>query len=297
MNILIVDDDRGTLEWYEKNLSRRLAKAAVLQGVRELGAVSVRGANTVALAIQELRDHIYDILVIDLKLPTDSAVEFAGLDIITQSLRLDPCRPVIVLTGYGSVPLVKQTFQQGVFDFIEKSLQSADQLTESILRAIRRRNDGLADHVESIERLCYCFHLVARQLLRRHSNRKTIIVEDEYDVQDLLHAILLSRFKDVRPEEWAPSYAGGAPRMDFLLKPERVVIETKMARKHLNDRKLGEELVVDIARYKAHPDCGALICFVYDPKGVVRNPAGIENDLSGNHTGLPVRVIIAPKGM
>ena len=58
------------------------------------------------------------------------------------------------------------------------------------------------------------FHKVARQLRTRHSNRVTIEVNDEYDVQDLLHAVLLLFFDDVRKEEWTPSYAGGASRQD-----------------------------------------------------------------------------------
>lgn len=62
------------------------------------------------------------------------------------------------------------------------------------------------------------FFKVARQLRNRHDNRDTINISDEYDVQDLLHALLLIFFDDVRPEEWTPTYAGGALRMDFLLR-------------------------------------------------------------------------------
>lgn len=45
-----------------------------------------------------------------------------------------------------------------------------------------------------------------------------LFLEDEYDVQDLPHALLLLYFDDVRAEEWTPSYAGKSARMDFLLK-------------------------------------------------------------------------------
>ena len=59
---------------------------------------------------------------------------------------------------------------------------------------------------------------------------------------------------------------------------------------------LGEQLIVDIERYKSHPDCRTLICFVYDPAGIIKNPRGIENDLNGRHAELEVKVIIVPKG-
>ena len=44
----------------------------------------------------------------------------------------------------------------------------------------------------------------------RHGGRNTLDVRDEYDVQDLLHALLKMFFKDVRSEEWTPSYAGAS---------------------------------------------------------------------------------------
>jgi len=159
---------------------------------------------------------------------------------------------------------------------------------------------ALHEHIRQmlmLERLCSRFHLVARQLRSRHSNRDTLHVEDEYDVQDLLHALLTLEHDDIRPEEWTPSYAGGSSRMDFLLKLEQIVIEAKKTRSGLGARELGEQLIVDIQKYKQHPDCRTLVCFVYDPEGRIANPRGIENDLSGDKDGLTVRVIIATKGL
>ncbi len=130
----------------------------------------------------------------------------------------------------------------------------------------------------------------------RHSNRQTLEVEDEYDVQDLIHGLLRLDFDDIRDEEWTPSYAGGASRVDFLLKNEFVVVEVKRARKGLADKELGKQLIIDIARYQAHPDCRTLVCFVYDPEGRIANPAGLERDLSTLTDRIEVRVIVAPRG-
>jgi hypothetical protein len=102
-------------------------------------------------------------------------------------------------------------------------------------------------------------------------------------------------FDDIRAEEWTPSYAGGASRMDFLLKNEKVVIECKKTRNGLDARKLGDELTIDIARYQAHPNCLLLICFVYDPDGRIQNPVGIENDLARESDEFAVKVIVSPK--
>ena len=77
------------------------------------------------------------------------------------------------------------------------------------------------DTDEVLERIFQKFHRVARQLRNRHNGRPTLDVNDEYDVQDLLHALLKMYFDDVRPEEWTPSYAGKSARMDFLLKTKK----------------------------------------------------------------------------
>lgn len=139
------------------------------------------------------------------------------------------------------------------------------------------------------------FHTCARQLKRRHSNRPTLEIGDEYDVQDLLNALLRLHFKDVRPEEWTPSYAGGNNRMDFLLKDEEIAIEVKMTRDGLKDKEVGDQLLIDIAKYQAHPNCKSLYCFVYDPGGYIRNPRGLEKDLLSATTGnIDVKVYIRP---
>jgi hypothetical protein len=83
--------------------------------------------------------------------------------------------------------------------------------------------------------------------------------------------------------------------VDFYLKNESVLSETKMTRDNLTDRKLGEELIIDIAHYRQRPDCKALVCLVYDPEHRLKNPQGLENDLSKRHDQLDVRVLIRPK--
>ncbi|GMV42257.1 MAG: hypothetical protein AMXMBFR64_39730 [Myxococcales bacterium] len=140
------------------------------------------------------------------------------------------------------------------------------------------------------------FHVAVQQLRHRHGGRDPFHVTDEYDVQDLLHAILKFHFDDVRPEEWTPSYGGRSSRMDFLLKPERVVVEVKMTRKNLGQKEVTQELAIDKEHYRAHPDCGALVCFVYDPENRCTNPAALETDLSRADDEFKVLVVVAPVG-
>jgi hypothetical protein len=146
-----------------------------------------------------------------------------------------------------------------------------------------------------VRAICDRFTIVANSLTVRHDGRATLSITDEYDVQDLLGALLKLHFTDVRPEEWTPSYGGNASRMDFLLKPEQVVVEAKMARKGLGQKELVTQLAEDILRYQSHQDCKTLMCFVYDPTAKCSNPTALENDLTKKHGGLQVIVIVQPK--
>ena len=110
-----------------------------------------------------------------------------------------------------------------------------------------------ADPMGIVVALCRRFQLFVDRLQSRQRSRQSLAVADEYDVQDLLHAILKLHFDDVRPEEWTPSYAGNASRMDFLLPRERMIIEAKMTRQSPRPEKVANELIVDVARYAKFP--------------------------------------------
>jgi hypothetical protein len=174
---------------------------------------------------------------------------------------------------------------------------SSNSLLDSEVSLNWQLRSSSRDAVALVVQICRHFHQCALQLRSRHSNRPTLSITDEYDVQDLLHSLLKLHFDDVRPEEWTPSYAGSSSRMDFLLKRERVVVETKMTRKNLGQKDVANELTEDIARYRKHPDCSALVCFVYDPSHTCANAAAIETDVPQSSPGFPVTVVVGPQGL
>jgi len=145
-----------------------------------------------------------------------------------------------------------------------------------------------------VTEICRRFPAAARRLTHRHADRTGLAINDEYDVQDLLHALLAAYFDDVRPEEPTGSRAGASSRMDFLLKKPQIVVEAKMTRRGLDQRKVAEELIIDRERYRAHPDCKTLLCFVYDPEHRCTNPSGLETDLTDCGATLPTVTIVAP---
>ena len=182
------------------------------------------------------------------------------------------------------------------------SIEEFDKLVHRLLRQVEIKlqiGEDVPGDFEKLKdnllNLFEKFHLVARHFRNRHNRRETLTIKDEYDVQDLVHALLRLSFDDVRAEEYVPSYAGSASRVDFLLKKERTLIEIKKTRSNLRDKELGDQLILDIAKYKLHPDCDRLVCFVYDPEGLIDNPRGLELDLEKNSSeNLLVEVYIKP---
>lgn len=118
-------------------------------------------------------------------------------------------------------------------------------------------------------------------LQHRRKGSRNLSFTSEYDIQDLLHALLRPWVADVRPEEFTPSYAGSSTRMDFLLPEHSLVIETKLVRDKTHATKIGDELIIDIDHYRTHPNCSKLWCIVYDPNHYIQNVGGLVRDLAG----------------
>lgn len=184
-----------------------------------------------------------------------------------------------------------------VFEIIEERKEEDRLLSEySSLTKDVSRTLYMPDPVDELADLLSRFHVFAKQIGIRHGPRKSITFNDEYDVQDALHALLRLHYLDVRDEEYTPSYAGKSSRIDFLVNDEKIGIEVKMARENLADKEIGDQLLIDIGRYQEHEKCKALICFVYDPKGLLSRPHGLIVDLEkrSQGSGMKVKVVVSP---
>ncbi len=109
------------------------------------------------------------------------------------------------------------------------------------------------------------FHIVAKHLEERYNNRKTIKINDEYDTQDLLNALLKLEFDIVKKEEYNPSFANKNSRIDFFLRLENVGIEVKKVRDKAHVKSLDKEIIEDKAKYSNNKEINELYFFIYDP--------------------------------
>ena len=168
--------------------------------------------------------------------------------------------------------------------------QTPSPTTPGHSQLLGRHRDGSPVHHEESLPTISC-RSTPTTLARRY--RSTVNVEDECDVQDLMHALLRQHFDDIGTDEWTPSYSTGAPRTTYLLDHDQaIVVETRTG---LSRKDLADQVRADIERYRNRGRCAHLLCFIYDPEGRIGNPRGLESELCTTSEHFAVDVVVAPK--
>jgi len=126
------------------------------------------------------------------------------------------------------------------------------------------------------------FHRAAKHLEKRYNNRKTLIINDEYDTQDFLRGLLSIEFDSIQDEEYGPRFAGKRPRIDFFLRLENFGIEVKKVRDKDHAKNLNKEIIIDKEYYSNNPNITELYFFIYDPDYLLLNREDFIEDLEKN---------------
>jgi hypothetical protein len=155
----------------------------------------------------------------------------------------------------------------------------------------RRRGVPPPNALTTLDGLLRRLPRAVRQLRVRHADRPAFRVEDEYDLGDLLRALLPLYFDDVRPEGRTPSYAPDT-RTDFVLAPQETAVTVKCVRGSGCEPALAEQLREDVAYYERRGGVRRLACLVYDPEQRVVEPARFEA-MCQQDEGLQVRCVVA----
>jgi len=129
--------------------------------------------------------------------------------------------------------------------------------------------------------------LVIRQLRVRHGERPPFRVEDTWDLEDLLRALLPLWFEDIRPQCRTPRYAA-TTRTDFRLAAEQIVVLAKLAR----EPRLGDQLREDGAYYGEQGGCRTLVAYIHDPEGMLRETPFVPGSGGRLDEGPEVRCVI-----
>ena len=118
-SILVIDDEAGIREGLEALLSSE--------------GFDVTLAETAAAGVQQLEQHPFDLLLLDVSLPDGNGIELLG-----ELHRRDPNLAIILITAYGSIDMARAAFKSGAQDYITKPW-SNDELIAQISLAVEGR--------------------------------------------------------------------------------------------------------------------------------------------------------------
>jgi two-component system CheB/CheR fusion protein len=118
--VLVVEDDVGLATLQQRRLER--------------AGYAVASAATAAEALEQMRRHNIDLLVLDERLPGATS----GLELYQQLKAAGQDVPAILVTGFQSEELVLQALRAGVRDFVPKNDEFLDHLLPAIARVIKQ---------------------------------------------------------------------------------------------------------------------------------------------------------------
>lgn len=95
----------------------------------EAEGYAVLGASSPEEALRLAGQERPDVIFLDLNYQADTTSGTEGLELLSRLRALDPARPLIVLTGWGTTGLAVEAMKRGAHDFLEKPWDNARVLT------------------------------------------------------------------------------------------------------------------------------------------------------------------------
>ncbi|MGI8515136.1 MAG: hypothetical protein ACR2NT_08320 [Acidimicrobiia bacterium] len=158
----------------------------------------------------------------------------------------------------------------------------------------RHEHGGQANEV--LDSYVHIFRRLPRavQILKTPSRagRAHLEFQDEYDLQKLVHAVLAVLANDVENEESSRKVLSSSPRIDFVVRDQRIAVEAKWVHEAGKRKKLGSEIADDTLRYRRHPDVDGILFVIYDPEGHLTNPSGFEKEMCNTGREFPTRLVV-----
>lgn len=122
-HIFFVDDEPNVCKMVSRTLEQRGLKVSCF----------ARAAD----CLEQLRFQTCDLLITDVKMP-----EMDGIELLAEARRIIPSLPVLVITGYGDIPMAVTAMKAGALDFIEKSLLNRRSILLAVESVLKRNAWG-----------------------------------------------------------------------------------------------------------------------------------------------------------
>jgi len=217
-NIIVIDDDK-TLR---KNLAFYLRSQGYDVDIAESGEEGV----------ERIKEKFYDIVITDCRMG-----QMSGLELLKIARRIRPASDVIIITGYGDIPMAVEAIQNGARDFLSKPFEYS-RLLDIIERALSNRETKVTDKDNKYERII------------TKSQKMTDILDLIAKAADTAVAVLIEGEPGTGKELVARSIHARSCRRDKAF----ITIESGT----LNEQELRQELFGNWDE-KENPDPGGLV--------------------------------------
>ncbi|MEN6617082.1 MAG: sigma-54 dependent transcriptional regulator [Syntrophorhabdus sp.] len=132
INVLVIDDEKQLVEAFKMQLPKE--------------GMKVTGAYNAADALKALKNEVFDIAVVDIRLP-----DIDGVNLLLKIKQLEPGIEIIMLTGFASVDTAIRSMKLGAYDYLTKPCKLAE-LAVVIQKAfekksLREKNLVLEEHL------------------------------------------------------------------------------------------------------------------------------------------------------
>lgn len=179
-HIFFVDDEPGV---------RR-----AVHGTLNQNGLKVNCFACAADCLKELHSQTCDLLITDVRMPGMN-----GLELLTEAKRIFPSLPILVISGYGDIPMAVEALKTGALDFIEKPLDRSSFLSavESALKQGSKTHPVLAEALTKTE--TKVLHLLldgkSTKKIAKLRHRSVRTIEDQR--RNIMHKLRVDNLVDL----------------------------------------------------------------------------------------------------
>lgn len=156
--------------------------------------------------------------------------------------------------------------QEDYRDGLKRTLTELDNVVEQL--QLKLQHAGVTKmttgaEIKLVLQLCSRLNHSAKVLNRRRANKQPFEIKDEYDVQDLLQAVLRAYFKYSVSEDPISKLAGASSRADFAIQELGMIVEAKYVHSPNEQARITRQFAEDCQFYSQSPFLEHFIYLVY----------------------------------
>ena len=118
--ILVVDDEESMCKFMEIMLKKE--------------GYSVSSSSDAAVALEQIKDENYDLVIADLMMP-----EMSGIELLSKARSVRPDLDFIMMTAFASVDSAIEALKKGAFDYITKPFK-VDEIKIAVSKSLEQKN-------------------------------------------------------------------------------------------------------------------------------------------------------------